>query len=303
MDTLTGMDLFVRAVDTGSFSETARAMNLTPSAVSKQIARLEDRLGVRLFNRTTRRLAPTEEGRAYYERCRQILADIEEAEAAVSQLNATPRGVLRINMPQVFGRRHVIPALSEFLELYPDVHLDVTMTDQFVDPIAEGVDMLIRVGDLKDSSLIARKLAGARRVVAATPAYWEKHGRPAKPDDLANHNCLTYAYLASGHDWRLTDPDGVEHVVSVSGNFAANNGEALMGAAKEGLGVVLQPTWMCGPELRAGELEEVLTEYTLPEPSVHAIYPPGRHLSAKVRAFVDFLVERFKQQPWDNTVN
>lgn len=300
MDTLTGMDLFVRAVDTGSFSETARAMNLTPSAVSKQIARLEDRLGARLFNRTTRRLAPTEEGRAYYERCRQILADIEEAEAAVSQLNATPRGVLRVNMPLVFGRRHVVPAFGEFLRLYPDVHLDVTMTDQFVDPIAEGVDMLIRVGELKDSSLIARKLAGARRVVAAAPSYWEAHGRPAQPSDLAGHNCLTYTYLASGNDWRMTGPDGQEHVVAVSGNLAANNGEALLEAALDGLGIVLLPTWMCGPELQAGQLEEVLSDYTLSEPSVHAIYPPGRHLSAKVRAFVDFLVDRFKQQPWDD---
>jgi DNA-binding transcriptional LysR family regulator len=300
MDTLTGMDLFVRAVDTGSFSETARTMNLTPSAVSKQIARLEDRLGVRLFNRTTRRLAPTEEGRAYYERCRQILADVEEAEAAVSQLNATPRGVLRVNMPIVFGRRHVVPALSDFLGRYPDVHLDVTMTDQFVDPIAEGVDMLIRVGELKDSSLIARKLAGSRRVIIASLEYWKKHGKPASPDDLTRHNCLTYAYLATGDDWRMTGPDGVEHVVAVSGNFAANNGEALMAAALDGVGVALLPTWMCGPELQSGELAEVLADYTLPEPSVHAIYPPGRHLSAKVRAFVDFLVERFKRQPLDN---
>ena len=300
MDKLTGMDLFVRAVDTGSFSETARAMNLTPSAVSKQIARLEDRLGARLFNRTTRRLAPTEEGRAYYERCRQILADIEEAEAAVSQLNAKPRGVLRVNMPIVFGRRHVIPAFGEFLKRYPEVHLDVTMTDQFVDPIAEGVDMLIRVGELKDSSLIARKLAGARRVVIASPDYWAKHGKPTVPGDLSKHNCLTYTYLASGSDWRMTGPDGTEHVVPVAGNLAANNGEALMAAALDGVGVVLLPIWMCGPELQAGELEEVLSDYTLPEPSVHAIYPPGRHLSAKVRAFVDFLVERFKQQPWDN---
>ena len=300
MDTLTGMDLFVRAVDTGSFSETARTMNLTPSAVSKQIARLEDRLGVRLFNRTTRRLAPTEEGRAYYERCRQILADVEEAEASVSQLNATPRGVLRVNMPIVFGRRHVVPALSDFLARYPDVHLDVTMTDQFVDPIAEGVDMLIRVGELKDSSLIARKLAGSRRVVIAAPSYWKKHGEPVLPTDLTRHNCLTYAYLATGNDWRMTGPDGIKHVVAVTGNFAANNGEALMAAALDGVGVALLPTWMVGPELQSGELTEVLGEYTLPEPSVHAIYPPGRHLSAKVRAFVDFLVERFKQQPWDN---
>ncbi|MEK9662168.1 MAG: LysR family transcriptional regulator [Alphaproteobacteria bacterium] len=300
MDTLTGMDLFVRAVDTGSFSETARAMNLTPSAVSKQIARLEDRLGARLFNRTTRRLAPTEEGRAYYERCRQILADVEESEAAVSQLNATPRGVLRVNMPLVFGRRHVVPAFAEFLRLYPDVHLDVTMTDQFVDPIAEGVDMLIRVGELKDSSLIARKLAGARRVVAAAPSYWTERGKPQQPADLAGHNCLTYTYLSSGNDWRMTGPDGKEHVVAVSGNLAANNGEALLEAALDGLGIVLLPTWMCGPELQSGTLEEVLSDFTLSEPSVHAIYPPGRHLSAKVRAFVDFLVEHFKQQPWDN---
>ena len=177
MDTLTSMDLFVKAVDTGSFSATARQMSLTPSAVSKQISRLEDRLGARLFNRTTRRLAPTEEGRAYYERCRRILADIDEAEAAISQLNAEPRGVLRVNMPVVFGRRHVVPALGGFLARYPQIRLEVSMTDQFVDPIAEGADMLIRVGELRDSSLISRKLADARRVIAATPSYWDRAGR------------------------------------------------------------------------------------------------------------------------------
>ncbi|MCZ6845731.1 MAG: LysR family transcriptional regulator, partial [Alphaproteobacteria bacterium] len=149
MDTLTSMDLFVKAVDSGSFSATARQMSLTPSAVSKQISRLEDRLGARLFNRTTRRLAATEEGRAYYERCRRILADIDEAESAISQLNTEPRGVLRVNMPVVFGRRHVVPALGGFLARYPEIRLEVSMTDQFVDPIAEGVDMLIRVGELK----------------------------------------------------------------------------------------------------------------------------------------------------------
>ena len=165
MDTLTSMELFVKAVESGSFSATARSMNLTPSAVSKQISRLEDRLGARLFNRTTRQLAPTEEGRAYYERCQQILADIQEAEAAVTELNTEPRGALRVNMPVVFGRRHIVPILGEFLERHPYVSMELSMSDQFVDPIAEGADMLIRVGELKDSSLIARKLAEARRVL------------------------------------------------------------------------------------------------------------------------------------------
>jgi len=297
MDTLTSMELFVSAVESGSFSATARSMNLTPSAVSKQISRLEDRLGVRLFNRTTRQLAPTEEGRAYYERCQRILADVAEAEAAVTELNADPRGVLRVNMPVVFGRRHIVPLIGGFLERFPEVSMDLSMSDQFVDPIAEGVDMLIRVGELKDSSLIARKLAEARRVVAATPGYWDKRGRPEKPEDLKAHNCLAYSYLSSGNTWRMTDKSAKEHVVMASGNLASNNGEALLEGALEGLGVVNLPTWMVGPDLESGRLEEVLSDYAQPEPSVHAIYPPGRHLSAKVRAFVDYLAGHFKERP------
>lgn len=297
MDTLTSMELFVKAVESGSFSATARSMNLTPSAVSKQISRLEDRLGARLFNRTTRQLAATGEGRAYYERCQQILADIQEAEAAVTELNTEPRGALRVNMPVVFGRRHIVPILGEFLECYPYVSMELSMSDQFVDPIAEGADMLIRVGELKDSSLIARKLAEARRVVAATPAYWKKNGTPQKPEELRAHNCLTYSYLSSGNTWRMTDLKGKEHVIQAKGNLASNNGEALLEAAAEGLGVVNLPTWMVGPDLESGRLTEVLADYAQPEPSVHVIYPPGRHLSAKVRAFVDFLAGHFKERP------
>jgi DNA-binding transcriptional LysR family regulator len=297
MDTLTSMELFVKAVESGSFSATARSMNLTPSAVSKQISRLEDRLGARLFNRTTRQLAATGEGRAYYERCQQILADIQEAEAAVTELNTEPRGALRVNMPVVFGRRHIVPILGEFLERYPYVSMELSMSDQFVDPIAEGADMLIRVGELKDSSLITRKLAEARRVVAATPAYWKKNGTPQKPEELRAHNCLTYSYLSSGNTWRMTDLKGKEHVIQAKGNLASNNGEALLEAAAEGLGVVNLPTWMVGPDLESGRLTEVLADYAQPEPSVHVIYPPGRHLSAKVRAFVDFLAGHFKERP------
>ena len=301
MDTLTSMELFVKAVESGSFSATARSMNLTPSAVSKQISRLEDRLGARLFNRTTRQLGPTEEGRAYYERCQQILADIQEAEAAVTELNTEPRGALRVNMPVVFGRRHIVPILGEFLERYPFVSMELSMSDQFVDPIAEGADILIRVGELKDSSLIARKLAEARRVVAAAPAYWKKHSTPKKPEDLRAHNCLTYSYLSSGNTWRMTDSKSKEHVIQATGNIASNNGEALLEAAVEGLGVVNLPTWMVGPDLESGRLIEVLDEYAQPEPSVHVIYPPGRHLSAKVLAFVDFLAGHFKERPLGTT--
>ncbi len=173
------------------------------------------------------------------------------------------------------------------------------MTDQFVDPIAEGADMLIRVGELKDSSLISRKLADARRVIAATSAYWERADRPAEPSDLEAHNCLTYAYLSTGNSWRMIGPDGKEYMVPASGNIASNNAEALLEAALGGIGVVNLPTWMVGQDLCDGRLEEVLQAYSLPEPAVHAIYPPGRHLSAKVRAFVDYLVDYFKQRPMD----
>jgi DNA-binding transcriptional LysR family regulator len=299
MENLTGMAIFARVVEAEGFSAAARQLGLSKSAVSKQVARLEDRLGARLLNRTTRRLSLTEVGAAFYERCARILAEAEAAERAVTRLQAEPRGTLRVNAPMSFGVRHVAPAIPAFVARYPDVSVDISLTDRLVDLVDEGYDLAIRIANLPDSSLVARRLAPARFVVCASPDYLARHGAPAQPRDLARHNCLTYSYAAVGDEWRLRGPDG-EVRVRVTGTVRANNGDVLRAAALGGLGIVVMPTFLVGDALRSGALASVLPDYRVRETAIHAVYPHGRHLSAKVRAFVDFLVERFGPQPyWD----
>ena len=293
MDSVSAMEIFVRVVQSGSFSAAARDLDLTPSAVSKQISRLEDRLGARLMNRTTRQLSLTEVGAAFHERANRILADVAEAERAVADLHGAPRGTLKLNLPQSFGRRYVIPMIPDFLAANPELRIDVTLNDRFVDLIDEGVDLAVRIGELSDSSLIARRLAPNRRIVCGAPAYFEKNGKPARPTELAGHNCLVYTYRASRNDWRLICPDGSDEVVTVAGNLEANEAEALYSFMLDGIGLCLLPLWLVGPDLEAGRLEQACPGYHAPDSAIFAVYPPGRHLSPKVRAFVDFLVERF----------
>jgi len=298
METLTGMRLFARVVEAGSFSEAGRRLGLAPSSISRQISTLEDTLGARLMNRTTRKLNLTEAGQLYYQHVSRILADIEEANLAISQLERAPRGTLRLNVPVVFGRLHIAPALPAFLARYPEVTIDLTMTDNFVDLVEEGADLAIRIADLKDSSLIARKLAPSRRVICASPAYFERWGMPEKPEDLTRHNCLTYKFTPGSRQvWRLKGPDRVCEV-KVSGNLQSNNAEALYAAAREGLGLCMLATWNVGEDIRRGALRTIFPEFEVSptdlDISVYAVYPQNRHLSAKVRAFVDFLVERFR---------
>lgn len=299
MVTLEGMRVFAKVSEAGSLSAAARLLGLTPSAISRQISALEDQLGAQLFNRTTRKIALTDVGRGYLERCRRILADVDEATEAVTSLNATPRGPLRVNMPAVFGRLHIAPALGGFLRRYPEVTLDLEMTDQFIDPLAEAVDVLVRIADLKDSSLIARKLANSRRAIVASPAYWAERGVPKEPRDLVRHNCLLYSYLAAGEYWRLADADGVEQSIHVSGRMRVNNVSTIRCAALDGLGVAMMPTWFVGEDLNSGRLKSVLDDYVAPAPPIYAMYPPSRHLSPKVRAFVDFLTGLFSPPRWE----
>ena len=299
MEKLDGLTVFAKVVEAGTFSAAARHFGLSKSAVSKQVAGLEDRLGARLLNRTTRRLSLTEVGAAFYERCTRIIAEVEEAELAVSRLHAEPRGTLHVNAPMSFGIRHLAPALPEFMDRYPEVTMDLVLNDRIVDLIDEGFDLAIRIARLADSSLIARKLATARIVVCAAPAYWRRHGRPDRPGDLKGHNCLIYTYLLTQNDLKFRGPDGVLSV-KVSGTLRANNGDALLAAALGGLGVYVGPTFIVGEDLRAGRLEAALEDYEDDALSLYAVYPHSRHLSAKVRAFVDFLVERFGPRPyWD----
>lgn len=297
MDNLTGMAVFARVVEANSFTEAARRLGMSKAAVSKQISRLEERLGARLLNRTTRRLSLTEVGAAFYERCARIVAEAEDAELAVTRLHAEPRGTLRVDAPVNFGQRYLAPLLPDFMGRFPDLAVDLTFNDRFVDLIDEGYDLAVRIAHLPDSSLIARKLSDARRVVCASPAYWERHGRPEVPADLATHNCFDYSYLATRNEWRFRGPGGPA-AVRVSGTLRSNSGDVLRTAAVAGLGVVLTPVFLAYEDLEAGRLEPVLQEFEETPPGIFAVYPHNRHLSAKVRAFVDYLVEAFDTVPW-----
>lgn len=299
MDTLLNIRAFAQVVESGSFTLAAERMQISRAMLSKHIRHLEDRLGVRLLNRTTRRLSLTEAGTAYYERCGAILEALDEADLAATQLASTPSGTLKINAPVAFGTRHLYPAISDYLRTYPGIKLDLTLEDQMVDLIKEGVDMALRIGHLSDSSLVARRLAPARVAVCASPAYLEKWGVPRTPDELKRHNCLGYAYSEYPETWRFTGRDG-EHAIQISGNMRANNGEVLRAAALDGLGVVMQPTFIIGDDIKAGLLQAVLPNFAPMEFSIYAVYPSRRHLSTKVRMFVDFLTGRFGPEPyWD----
>lgn len=298
MDNLAGMAVFARVVEASSFTEAARRLGMSKAAVSKQVSRLEERLGARLLNRTTRRLALTEVGAAFYERCARIVAEVEEAELAVTQLNAMPRGTLKIDAPVNFGMQYLAALLPPFMLRHPELKVDMSFNDRFIDLIEEGCDVAVRIGKLPDSTLVARKLAETTSVICAAPAYWDRHGRPAEPSELADHDCFAYSYLATGSEWRLRGPDG-EVSVRVSGSLAANNGDVLRQAAVAGLGVVAMPVFIACDDLRAGRLEPVLCEWQPATRGIYAVYPHSRHLSAKVRAFVDHLVEALDPPPWE----
>lgn len=300
MESFGSLQVFIRIAETGSLSAAARDLGLSKSVVSKKLAALEDRLGARLINRTTRRLSLTAEGAAFLERAQRILAELEEAEQAVGRLSAEPRGMLRVNAPMSFGILHVAPAMGDFMARYPDLSVTLDLNDRQVDLVDEGYDVAVRIAALPESSLIARRLAPVRRAVCASPAYWRRHGRPAHPRDLGRHDCLIYTNLPTPNDWRFRDGGG-SFSIRVGGRLAANNGDALREAALAGLGVCVAPTFIVGGDLRSGRLEAVLQGFVEDTVAVYGVYPHRRHLSAKVRAFVDFLVVRFGPKPyWDH---
>ena len=302
IDGLADMAVFARVVEQETFSAAAADLGLSKSAVSKRVSRLEDRLGVRLLNRTTRRLSLTEAGTAFYQGCRQVVADAELAVQAVSRLAAAPRGTLRVNAPVSFGVLHLMPALPDLLARYPELRIDVTLNDRVVDLVEEGFDVGIRIAVLEDSSLVARRLAANRRIVAASPAYVAASAMPEAPEDLAAHDCLIYAYQAGGPVWQLQGPGG-RRSVRVKGKLEANNGDALLAAAVGGLGIVFLPSFICGDALRAGRLVRLLPDWADEDSAVHAVYPAARNLSPKVRVFVDFLAERCAATPyWDRGI-
>jgi DNA-binding transcriptional LysR family regulator len=296
MQDLSGIAVFAAVVEAGSFTAAAEKMGQSKSAVSKQVTRLEQRLGAQLIARTTRRLNLTEVGQAFYERCRRIIAEAEEAELAVTHLQERPRGRLRVTAPVSFGITHLARALPDFMAQFPEVKVFMDFSDRRVDILEEGFDMAVRIGVLEDSSLIAKRIAETRRPILASKDYWDRMGQPEHPKDLETHNCLIYTYLSAPNSWTFKDPDdpkGAGISVRVSGTLTSNNGNALALAASAGLGIVNSPTFICAESIRNGDLISALDAFE-PDPiGIYALYPPNRHLSAKVRAFVDFLVARY----------
>jgi DNA-binding transcriptional LysR family regulator len=300
MDNLTDIGVFVKVVDRGSFTVAANALGLSRAVVSKYISRLEERLGARLLNRTTRRLSLTEAGAALFEASRGAIERIEEAEAAVAQLQSEPRGRLRVSAPMSFGILHLGPAISGFAEAYPEVTLDLRLDDRFVNLVEEGFDLAIRIGALTDSSLVARKLGVTRAVACASPEYLAKHGEPETPEDLVSHDCLIYSYLSTANVWRFTAADGREVPVAVSGSFRINNGIVLTEAALADRGILMTPSFYVAPMLRDGRLRRILPRYKLAELGIYAVYPQRNQVPPKVSAFVDFLAQRFGRKPeWE----
>lgn len=294
MDRLTEMEAFVRVVDLGGFTDAARKMGVSKSAVSKHVSALEARLGARLLNRTTRRVNPTEIGLAYYDRAARVLSEATEADAMAASMQGTPQGELRVSAPLSFGIRHLGPAVSDFLKAYPDVSVRVSLDDRFVELVAEGFDLALRVGALPDSTLIARKLGETTLMLVASPAYLRQNGVPQSLSELSEHQLLHYSNLASGHSWRLRGPGGDERQVRAMGRLTVNNGDALLRAASDGLGIALSPAFICAEALQRGDVVEVLPA-ARPEPlGLWAVYPAGRFTQPKLRVFVDFLAERFR---------
>ncbi len=298
MDTPGEMKAFVRSVDLGGFSAAARDLDLTPSALSKLVTRLEDRLGVRLMNRTTRKLSLTAEGEAYYESAKRILNDIEEAETEVTRFSDQPKGLLRINVGVAFGLHQLSPALPRFLEKYPDIELDITLTDRMVDLVEEGADVAIRNSVLRDSSLVAKKICDLHRVICASPSYLKKHGTPKTPEDLRDHNCISISGAPQLRKWPFDVTGRVEHI-EVKGNVTANNAESMLQLAVAGVGIIRLADVIVADGIRAGWLKPILTDCHHVEPlPLSAVYPHGKHKSPRVAAFVNFLVETFSDTPW-----
>lgn len=299
MDKLDAMNAFTKVVALGSYAEAGRALGLTRSAVSKAVMELEQVLGARLLDRSTRRVAATEAGRAYYERCVDILAAVEETEHQISRLHDEPKGVLKVNAPMSFGALYLGTAIAAFMGDFPDVKVELVLNDRFIDPIEEGVDVTIRIAELADSSLIARKLAPARRVLVASPGYLRRRGAPKTPADLANHRCLNYGHTTAMQRWQLTD--GRETIsVAINSTLCSNNGDVLREAALAGQGITQLPTFLVGPDIAEGRLKRVLESFPPTPLGIYALYAPNRYLAAKTRVLIDFLVARFGDAPaWD----
>ncbi len=296
MDRLMEMEAFAKVVDNGGFTDAAKKMGLSKSAVSKHVSSLEARLGARLLNRTTRRVSPTEIGLAYYDKAKQVLVDAIEADAMVSCMQIAPRGSLRLAASPDFGGNHLSSALGDFLGLYPDVSVDMVLSNRNLDPVADSFDLVIRVGQQQDSSIMAKKLASTRMQIIGSPAYFEKHGMPTKIDDLNQHSLLHYSHQPSGSVWKLESASGEKRTIRASGNLTANDGHSLLQAAEAGLGIAYLPCFLYHDALESGRIMAALTDLPVQSQDIYAMYPHGQYTQPKLRAFLDFLAEHFKHK-------
>jgi DNA-binding transcriptional LysR family regulator len=297
LDRFVAMAVFAKVVESASFAAAARHFDMSPAMVSKHIRTLEERLGVRLLNRTTRRVSATEVGQNYYERCLRILGEVEDAEHAAGDLQAAPRGLLRVTTSVSFGAHQLAPAIADYLVAYPDVSVDLVLQHNYVDLVEERIDLAIRLGQLADSSLITKKLYAVEMVLCASPGYLAANGAPQQPRDLVEHSCLIYTY-AAGRAWTFIDQKpGKEEVIRISGRLLANSGDALLAFALKDTGIVLAPDYLVADELGAGRLIRLLPEYKTQEMPVYAVYPHSHYLSAKTRTLIDFLAARFERLP------
>jgi DNA-binding transcriptional LysR family regulator len=288
MDLLASMRMYVAVIDGGSFAAAADRLDVSRAMVSKQVQKLEEHLGTRLMNRTTRRLSLTETGRAFYERSVQIVADVEEAEQIAGQMTRSPQGVLRVTIPLSYGQHRLATILGAYTQAYPMVQLDIALSDRKVDLVEEGFDVAIRIGALPQSDLIARKLGAAHSIACAAPGYLARFGTPLLTGDLSDHACLGYSLTGGGADWRLQS-NGETVIVPIAGPIKADNGDIIRLAAIAGAGIAFQPGFIVDDDIAAGRLVRVLPAWQSAEMGINAVYPSRRHLSAKVRTFVDFL--------------
>ncbi len=297
MDRFQEMTVFTAVVEAGSFVGAADALGISKAVASRLVAELEARLGVRLLHRTTRKLSLTEEGRTFHARCKAVLADVEEAEAEITARAGQAQGLLKINVPVTFGVMHLAPLWGDFMAQNPQVSLDVTLSDRFVDLVEEGYDLAVRIGRLAPSSLISRQLSSTRMVMCASPGYLKAHGEPAHPGDLARHAVLGYSLASTGDLWELTGPQGPV-TVKVQPRLRTNSGDTCVQAALHHQGIVLQPTFIVQAHLRSGALREILPAYRSPELGIHAVYPSRQHVAPKIRVLIDYLQAALRGRDW-----
>ena len=300
MDRLTEMEAFATVVDQGGFTDAAKKMGISKSAVSKHVSSLEARLGARLLNRTTRRVSPTEIGLAYYDRARRVLNDAGEADALVSSMQSAPSGLLRISVATDFGVNLMSPVLGEFLNEFPDITVNMVLNNRFVELISEGFDMAVRIGELEDNTLRARKLTETTFRMIASPAYFERYGRPEKIDDLNEHKLLHYSNQANSAVWKLTAPSGEKRQIRTAGWLTVNDGQSLLNACISGLGIAYLPSFLYADAKAKGLVQDVIPDLPVETKGIYAVYPPGRFTQPKVRAFIDFLVQVFAEKGPDH---